>query len=499
MGTKIMITTLLAATIMFSCNPKEILEPTLDYPAFVVIDGDTVKTRDDKGIKDKISKYDRIGLLETTVVGDTTLVFKMPKRLKPTKIPDVAKYKNLNIPELKGKPFKLVAAGGNLTQGMRDGGIFNEGMLTSYPTLIANQIGVDFQNALFDPSEYNGLGRKVFTSFNPTAGPVPKQKEVSNNLAIENGKVKRYKGSTDNNYISNVGVYSGSNANSQRLIGSLSNTDGTGILESFFSTVSQGKKKFDFIIFESGLQDVLPGRGFIQGEVKYDLTELQKIKVNSKVEFSYPLMGVGGSEVYTTLFKFLVSQELNRGVILNCPDLEDLPYYSKSYAGEIKQLYDTYKLGFNNLTNSENLVLGASSIDSLLSPRVNINIKPWVSTKVKYNNEQGDNYIISSEVRKGILEKTLTKNSNSKILSQYANMPICDINALYKNILKGTVVTSDGVKVDATWPGGNFFSNDGVYPSAFGQAVIANEVIKIMNSFYKMEIELIPTAEYLNR
>jgi hypothetical protein len=481
---------------MLSCNPKEILEPTIDYPAFVVIDGDTVKTRDDKGLKDKVSKYDRIGLFETSVVGDTTLVFKMPKKLIPTKIHDVAKFKNLNIPELKGKPFKLVAAGGNLTQGMRDGGIFNEGMLTSYPTLIANQMGVDFQNALFDPSEYNGLGRKVFTSFNPTAGPVPKQKEVSNNLAINDGKIKRYKGVTDNNYISNVGVFTGSNVNSQRLSGPLSNING-GVLESFFSTVSRGQKKFDFIIFESGLQDILPGRGFNYVEKEYDLTELQKVKINSKVDFSFPLMGIGGSEVYTTFFKFLVSQQLNRGIILNCPDLEDLPYYRKSYVAEIKQLYETYKLGFNNLTNSENLVLGASSIDSLLSPRVNINIKPWVSTRVRYNNEMGDNYIIDASTRARILEKIAIKNSNSKILSQYANMPVCDINALYKNILKGTVVTSDGVKVDAKWPGGIFFSNDGVYPSAFGQAVIANEVIKIMNSFYKLEIELIPTKIYL--
>jgi hypothetical protein len=174
---------------------------------------------------------------------------------------------------------------------------------------------------------------------------------------------------------------------------------------------------------------------------EYSLDDLHKVKAGTKVEYNYdPLTGTG-SEVYTTLFKLLVSQQLNRGVILNCPDLEDLPYYRKSYVAEIKQLYETYKLGFNNLTNSENLVLGASSIDSLLSPRVNINIKPWVSTNVNYKNEQGDNYIISSEVRKSILEKILTKNSNSKILSQYANMPICDINALYKNILKGAVVT----------------------------------------------------------
>ena len=54
MRTKIMITTLLAASLMLNCNPKEILEPTIDFPAFVVIDGDTIKTRDDKNIQKQI-------------------------------------------------------------------------------------------------------------------------------------------------------------------------------------------------------------------------------------------------------------------------------------------------------------------------------------------------------------------------------------------------------------------------------------------------------------
>ena len=57
--------------------------------------------------------------------------------------------------------------------------------------------------------------------------------------------------------------------------------------------------------------------------------------------------------------------------------------------------------------------------------------------------------------------------------------------------------TDDGVKVDPSWPNGNFFSTDGINPSAFGQSIIANEAIKALNKQYGMDIPLISTREYL--
>ena len=78
------------------------------------------------------------------------------------------------------------------------------------------------------------------------------------------------------------------------------------------------------------------------------------------------------------------------------------------------------------------------------------------------------------------------------------NVPLVVINSLYTKILAGGYVTDDGVKVDASYPKGNFFSSDGIYPTAFGQAVIANEVIKTINNFYKTNIPLINTKEFLN-
>ena len=70
---------LIFGTMMLGCNPKEILEPTTDYPAFVVIDGDTVKTT--KDLKKAEKYFDKLGAIN----GDTTVVFTLAKKTIPTK------------------------------------------------------------------------------------------------------------------------------------------------------------------------------------------------------------------------------------------------------------------------------------------------------------------------------------------------------------------------------------------------------------------------------
>jgi hypothetical protein len=79
------------------------------------------------------------------------------------------------------------------------------------------------------------------------------------------------------------------------------------------------------------------------------------------------------------------------------------------------------------------------------------------------------------------------------------NLPVVDLYGIYKKILTNTYVTSDGVKVNPDWKTGNFFSADGIYPTAFGQAVITNEVIKTINQHYKMAIPLVDTRFFLKK
>ena len=92
------------------------------------------------------------------------------------------------------------------------GGYFNEGIVTSYPNLIARQMKLQkFEQPLFDATDYNGFGRKVRTGFNPTGGPVPKFNEVKNNSGVasvgyDGIKLKKSKGDFENFAFKNGGA-----------------------------------------------------------------------------------------------------------------------------------------------------------------------------------------------------------------------------------------------------------------------------------------------------
>ena len=73
---------------------------------------------------------------------------------------------------------------------------------------------------------------------------------------------------------------------------------------------------------------------------------------------------------------------------------------------------------------------------------------------------------------------------------------VFDLYGLYKRIQQGGYTTDDGYAIDPSFRTGNFFSTDGLHPSAIGQAVIANELIKFINVKYESRIPLINVKEF---
>ncbi|RZK14137.1 MAG: hypothetical protein EOO43_16790, partial [Flavobacterium sp.] len=173
-----------SALFLSSCALKEpVVKPHITNE-YSIIDGDTVRTVITKDYK-KIQALDP-NSKNYILVGDTIIIYQEPKlHTPPASAPDLSNLKNNENSELKGKPLRMIDIGGSLTAGVRDGGYFNEGIMTSYPNLIARQMHLSrFEQPLFDKDNYNGFGRKVITGFNPTGGPVPKFNEVTNNSAI---------------------------------------------------------------------------------------------------------------------------------------------------------------------------------------------------------------------------------------------------------------------------------------------------------------------------
>jgi hypothetical protein len=513
---KMMFTTaVLAAAMAFSCNDKGVLEPK-NYPDFVVIDGDTVKTRDDKNLQKQIGeKKHSIFNYQYPVVGDTVITWKDIKLIKPANVAKLENIKNQTDPSLKGKPLKMVVIGGTLASGFRDGGWFNEGMITSYPNIIANQMGISFDLPLFDANDYNGAERKAFSNFNPTGGPLPKIKNVVNNsgidLSTQNWKAKAFVRNTDS-YVKPLG------RNYER-IGKADQRNGSNKVV-FYNELKKGRA-YDFFIFEpEGLGIFYLTPASLIGQIS-NVNELSLQSLKERNWEKYPEEGFYSREdgmasfmqqphLDDNLVRRLSNEKMNKGVIINSPDLFKYSgYYNRNYKEELLKIFSTYQLselymddgdylnqylGYRLPTPGERNVYGTASLDSILGKNVNINLKPGVSVKYPIKSNVGLLVGDISEPSKNVE----AYNKSLSVYSEYLNVPLFDLNALYRKIWEGSYITDDGIKVNGKWPEGNFYSVDGLYPSAFGQAVIANEIIKFINSQYKTDIPIINTNDFLN-
>lgn len=489
---------LLSALLLGGCKTTDPIATPLLNTDYSIIDGDTVKTVKTKDY-DKIYKYENNNKKYITV-GDTIATYREPKlHTPPAKDPDLAKIKNNKEPTLKGKPLTMIVVGGSMSAGVRDGGYFNEGILTSYPNLIARQMKLKkFEQPLFDATQYNGIGRKVKTSFNPTGGPIQKFNVIQNNLTGEylpdeqydfkKIKLPDYKGDPDNlavpfNSRSFIAIDGVNNSFKNRIIPT-KNSFGWDI-----STMKYLKaKKFDFFIVEAGIDDfmqyVAEGAGAtwttnIPMGIK-DYTFQETLSYEEEIRIQPELR----------LIKEVLAPLGAKGVFFNIPDILDLPYFlDKDYVLNYDALVKQELLKQNYLVLVKKFK-PSSRIDSLLSKKVHIALKPVFNLNNNLKNEDVINDVAD-------VIKIGSERMNGQLLSfnQKYGYGIVDIRSLYKKILSSTgYTTDDGTPINRT----NFFSNDGINPTPLGQAVIANEVIKTINQTYKADIPLISVREYLS-
>ena len=132
------------------------------------------------------------------------------------------------------------------------------------------------------------------------------------------------------------------------------------------------------------------------------------------------------------------------------------------------------------------LFLPTPTIDALFR-----NLKKGDNISVKL-----DNTDILDPQEFGVSTDVIRKyNDRIRDLARDKGLAIVDLEKIYGQIHSNTYVSSDGFRIDGS-PKGNFFSADGIYPTAIGQAIIANEVIKAINATYKSSIPIINLRDY---
>ncbi|GAB4045150.1 hypothetical protein GCM10028774_66450 [Spirosoma jeollabukense] len=381
--------------------------------------------------------------------------------------------------------IKYVAVGGKLSSGFRDGGLYREGQLTAFPNLIAHQMGIDsFQSPLFDPAQGNGTGYSVMT----TKSPYPIWKQVENNRAISQEKplklVKYANGIPDNlafpegpsfvaampdNMISVYPTQRDYLAYYQRIL-TPNEENRVGLL----SIITQ--KKPDFCTFEIRTDEFM---GLAERPINLSTTYLMSSLDEGVVDQNILLLKNEGTKL----------------VLFTVPPILDLPYFHVFPVNDLldrnPEVFVRYKNNHINPVKADRttLLLPTEAIRKTFlgqSDQGLSNANPFADEDVISADEATDFRAGISFYNEYYIRRAAKKH----------NIPLVDLDKVYQKILSNGYISDDGTPVSGTFPGGDFFSSDGRSPSAIGQAVIANETIKVINQHYATKIPLIDLKRF---
>lgn len=374
-----------------------------------------------------------------------------------------------------------VAVGNSLTAGYQDGALFREGQLHSYPKCIAdqvNQLGANLNFQIPTIAE-PGIGTRISVTKLTATGA-----EIAINTVIS---------SPDN--IALARPY-----NNLGVPGSvlwIPNSNGLPISDvfqnvSFLTSTSRNNPYFSIV-----LRSELFGKNIIAQVKALNPTFLTVWLGNNDV-LGYATSGGTSPSIPTPtpmfqqLYKMMIDSLVATGaqiVTANIPDVTVLPYFTtvppyytvggvKTYLwgqtnNGVRKLTDNDYVAFTAMTLIQTGVYGLSQA----APLPNSLVLDKDEVAIAQKSVIDFNQIISS-----VCAAAKLKDGKS--------IPVVDINGFLYSIkqhgitVAGETFTSDYIK-------GNLFGFDGVHPSSKGQALVANEFIKIINTRFNANISYV--------
>lgn len=377
----------------------------------------------------------------------------------------------------KHHPIRYISIGGSLSAGVMNGGIDMESQLSSFPNLLARQMGVDsFSLPLFEGSFKNGTGQMTATaeggmlirkvSSESAFGEdeqLPKINRRIDNLAVPYLKVREL--TTRENepgaFLPNFNKESYRHLNRYIDAGKEGNS-------SYISVLKDRLADVDFFTWELGADDFT--EYFFKGGCGAPVSF-----VTSEREGNFP---------ENEILKELVARGA-KGVIANVPEVLAFPIYhfynSKNLTDNSGESVYIRRYAGNDVRTLEprDLLLPTENVSNLFAHSGNIGRSK--------ENPLPDEHVVGHE-------ELVTVGWYNQLISGFAkenNLALVDLHSLYERILRGEYISHDGVRIDPAYPGGNFFSADGIHPGRVGQAVIANEFIRTINAGYGSQVPLI--------
>ncbi len=396
---------------------------------------------------------------------------------------------------------RYIAIGNSLTAGYADGGLYREGQLNSYPSMIAKQMqsvgGGVFNQPLFSTDQANGSGYEQLTGFSPTGAPI--LTPVTNNLAIRGilpvpgfGNVTLYTKYTGD--IENYGVpgikllnityqpYGNLNGFYERLLPGDAPTNTTPYL-SFITA-----KPFTFFSNWLGNNDAL----------------------------GYATSGGAGDVLtdegtFAQLYNLLIGQLTAngaKGVVATIPDVTSLPYFNTITVGQIlagvqKVNPSVQAIYINALVSGTTYAPRAATASDLIvltfptskiGTPVNTPLGPLPYGLTPYTPVENQYVLDANEVAL-TKEHVAAFNGTIKSVAAAKGLALFDANAYLSNVNNEGLVV-DGVGLNTSYIAGGIFSLDGVHLTPRGYALVANQFINAINQKYGSNIPTVNITDY---
>jgi hypothetical protein len=396
---------------------------------------------------------------------------------------------------------RYISIGNSLTAGYADGGLYRDGQLVSYPSIIAKQMqsvgGGTFTQPLFSTDQANGSGYLKLTGFNADGTPITTP--VTSNLAIRGilpipgfGNVTLYTKYTGD--INNYGVpgikllhivyapYGNLNGYYERLLPGNSPANSTTYLD--FVTA----KPYTFFSNWLGNNDAL---GYATSGGAGDV-------LTDKGQFA---------QLYGLLISTLTAKG-QKGVVGTIPDVTAVPYFNTitvgAILGGVQKANPAVKAIFINalVSGSTYAPRPATAKDLIVLTFPTSKIGQPVSTPfgtlpyglTPYSPIDNQYVLDENEVA---LTGDYVNSYNATIKSIAAAKGLAVFDAYsFLNEVKQHGLVVQGVGVNSNYISGGLFSLDGVHLTPRGYAIVANEFIKAINAKYDSSIPSVSISDY---
>ena len=445
---------------------------------------------------------------------------------------------------------KYVSIGNSLTSGYRDGALYSDGQLQSYPSMIAQQMKLAGGGDFKQPMMPNNVGG--FTSLFTASGGTDFYGKLT--LKVVNGSLSP----TPSAPAADIDIIGGA--------GKMFNNMGVPGAKSFHlgaagygnpAGLSLGLANPYFVRFATSPTTSVIADAVAQAPTFFSLW------IGNNDVLSYATSGgsgvdrtgnlnpatYGGNDISDPgVVASVISGYVNaltaggaKGVIANIPNVTAIPFFTRVpampiaglTAAQVTQLnagYAQYNGGLAQakaggaITDAEynqrlikftaGVANGAVIADKDLTNLAGLGIPSYRQTTAKdyilltassvLTPTAGggtsvplvDKYVLTEKETAKVLTATAAYNTAIKSIADSKGLAFVDANAKMLQLSSTSGLQWDGVKYTATFVTGGTFSLDGVHLTGRGYALIANEFLRVINAKYKSTLPMVNVNSY---